>query len=60
MQQVAQKRESSAERWFGLTDATKTFNSCEDFHSDFHTSLCGKDILLCKALVRASVISVFM
>ena len=44
---------------FGLFDATKTFNSCEEFHSGFHASLCGKNILLCKALVHASVSSVF-
>ena len=29
---------------FGLTDGTNTFNGCEDFHSGFHTSLCGKYI----------------
>ena len=45
---------------FGLTGATKTSNSCEGFHSGFHPGLCEEDILLCKALVRASVISVFM
>ena len=45
---------------FGLTGAIKTFNSCEDFHSGFHASLCGKNILLCKALMRADVICVLM
>ena len=44
---------------FGLTDATKTFNSYEDFHSGFYASLYGKEIALCKALVRVSVISGF-
>ena len=42
-----------------LTKSTKTFSSSEDFHIGFHASLCGKDILLGKVLVRASVISVF-
>ena len=45
---------------FSENDATEMFDSCEDFYSGFHASLCGKDILLCKALVRAIVISVFM
>ena len=31
---------------FGLTNAAKTFNSCEVFHSGFHIILCGEDILL--------------
>ena len=43
---------------FGLTDATKTLNSC--FHNAFHASLCGEDIRLSKGLVKASVFSVFM
>ena len=25
---------------YALTDAAKTFNSCEDFHSGFHANLC--------------------
>ena len=43
---------------FGLTDVTKTCNSFEDFHCGFHVSPCGKDVLLCRALVRPSIISV--
>ena len=45
---------------FGLTGASKMSNSCVDSHSGIHASLSGKDILLYKALVKASAISVFI
>ena len=44
----------------GLTGAKKAFNSCEDLHDGFRAILKGKDHHMCKALVSASINSIFM
>ena len=57
--ELRSKRPDFRVLWWEHTDSvTKAFNSFEDSHNSFHSSLCGKDFQLYKALVRASGISV--